>query len=123
MYKVLIVEDQLEIRELLEVTFELGPYRVLSAEDGNEGIRLAVNEKPNIILLDLVLSGDVTGLEVCRYLKQELATRDTPIFILTSKGQAWDREAAFEAGADQFIVKPFSPAELRAIVDLRLRLA
>jgi two-component system phosphate regulon response regulator PhoB len=112
MKKILIVDDQPEVRELVSVTLEVGPYQILTASNGEQALAVARQELPQLMLLDVMMPAGPDGLEVCRQLKDDPATASITIVMLTSKGQDWDRDAGFEAGADDYFVKPFSPLEL-----------
>lgn len=113
MKKILIVDDQLEVRELVQVTLEIGDYQILTAENGKEAIEVAQREHPDIILLDIMMPGsDVDGLEACRRLKSDTATEDITIVMLSAKGQDDDIEVGKAAGADDYFTKPFSPIAL-----------
>ena len=112
MKKILVVDDQPEVRELVSVTLEVGPYQILAASSGEEALAVARQELPQLMLLDVMMPAGPDGLEVCRQLKSDPATASITIVMLTSKGQDWDREAGFEAGANDYFVKPFSPLEL-----------
>ena len=110
---ILLIEDDPDIVELIRYNLEREGYRVLTATDGELGLHEARRRKPGAVLLDLMLPG-VDGLEVCRRLKQDEATRDTPILMVTAKGEESDIVAGLELGADDYIAKPFSPRELLA---------
>ena len=113
MKKILIVDDQLEVRELVQVTLEIGDYQILTAGNGQEAIDVAQREHPDIILLDIMMPGsDVDGLEACRRLKSDSDTNDITIVMLSAKGQDDDIEIGKEAGADDYFTKPFSPIAL-----------
>lgn len=112
MKKILIVDDQLEVRELVEVTLRVEDYRILQAENGEKAIEIARAEKPDLIIMDIMMPGSVDGLEATRILKNDPETKDCKIIMLTAKGQEADREAGFEAGANDYFIKPFSPLEL-----------
>jgi CheY-like chemotaxis protein len=113
MKKILIVDDQLEVRELVQVTLEIGDYQILAAENGQQAMDVAQAEHPDIILLDIMMPGsNVDGLEVCRRLKNDPATADMTIVMLSAKGQESDIEAGRQAGADDYFTKPFSPIAL-----------
>ncbi|MCC7451937.1 MAG: response regulator [Anaerolineae bacterium] len=113
MKKILIVDDQPAVRELVSVTLEIGPYKILTAENGDQALALARTEMPDLILLDVQMpGGSLDGLDVCRTLKKDARTRQIHIVMLTAKGQDWDKQAGREAGADDYFVKPFSPLEL-----------
>ena len=113
MKKILIVDDQIEVRELVQVTLEIGDYQILSAENGRQAIDIARMEHPDIILMDIMMPGsNVDGLEACRRLKEDAATRDITIVMLSAKGQDSDLDAGWAAGADYYFTKPFSPIAL-----------
>jgi CheY-like chemotaxis protein len=112
MKKVLIVDDQLEVRDLVEVTLRSGDYQVFEAENGMKAIEIARAEKPDLIIMDIMMPGDTDGLEATRVLKKDPQTRNCPIIMLTAKGQEDDRKQGYEAGANDYFVKPFSPLEL-----------
>ena len=113
MKKILIVDDQLEIRDLIQVTLETNEHQILTAENGQEAIDVARQEHPDIILLDIMMPGsDVDGLEACRRLKSERGTEDIIIVMLSGKGQEGDIEVGRGAGADDYFTKPFSPMAL-----------
>ena len=113
MKKILIVDDQLEVRELVQVTLEIGDYQILTAEHGREAIEVAQREHPDIILLDIMMPGsDVDGLQACRKLKNDPNTSDITIVMLSAKGQEDDIEMGRSAGADDYFTKPFSPIAL-----------
>ena len=113
MKKILIVDDQPQIRELVAITLQLSSYQILLAENGQQAIEIAQTEHPDVILLDVMLYGsDLDGLEVCRRLKKNPTTEDIPIVLLTAHGQMSDIEAGKAAGADDYFTKPFSPIAL-----------
>ncbi|MBE7469338.1 MAG: response regulator [Anaerolineales bacterium] len=113
MKKILIVDDQVEVRELVQVTLEIGDYQILSAENGQQAIDIARAEHPDIILLDIMMPGsDVDGLEACRLLKADPVTADITIVMLSARGQEVDVENGKVAGADDYFTKPFSPIAL-----------
>jgi two-component system phosphate regulon response regulator PhoB len=122
MKKILIVDDQPEIRELVAVTLRLGTYDLLLAKDGLEALDVARREKPDLILLDvMLLEGGMDGFEVCRRLKADAETRRCCVVMLTARGQEWDKKQGLAAGAYDYFVKPFSPLELLTRVDGILR--
>lgn len=120
MSKVLIVEDEANIRQLVKYNLEKESFQVLEAEDGLLGLRLAKAEKPDLVLLDLMLP-QMDGLEVCRSLKGNPATAALPIIMLTAKSEEIDKVIGLELGADDYMTKPFSPRELVARVKAVLR--
>ena len=113
MEKILVVDDQIEVRELLQVTLELGDYQVFFAEDGPQAIKIAQAEHPHVILLDIMMpESEIDGLEVCRRLKADPVTADTAIILLSAKVQKEDIALGLAAGADDYVSKPFSPMAL-----------
>ena len=116
MSKILIIEDDPDIRELLRFNLEKAGYNLFLAEDGEKALTLARQHAPDIILLDLMLPG-VDGLEVCRTLKKDPELQRIPVMMVTAKGEEMDRVVGLELGADDYVVKPFS---LREVV-LRIR--
>lgn len=117
---VLIVEDEPAQMELVAYNLESENYRILRAEDGEEGLELAKEHVPDLIVLDWMLP-NISGIEVCRQLKKKKATRKIPIILLTARGEEVDRIRGFEMGADDFVVKPYSIKELIARVRAMLR--
>jgi two-component system phosphate regulon response regulator PhoB len=105
---VLVVEDEREIRELLEYNFTREGFEVRGVETGDDALREVRQNSPELILLDLMLPG-MDGLEVCRRLKQVDLTRNIPVVMLTAKGEESDVVTGLELGADDYITKPFSP--------------
>jgi DNA-binding response OmpR family regulator len=113
MKKILIVEDQPEIRELLAETLRMGAYQLSQAQDGVEALAVARREKPDLVLLDVMLAtGGLDGFEVCRRLKADAETHDCCVVMLTARSQEWDKKQGLSAGAHLYMVKPFSPLEL-----------
>jgi DNA-binding response OmpR family regulator len=112
MKKILIVEDKLEVRELVSVTLRIGEYEILQAENGSMGVDLARRHKPDLILMDVMMPGDIDGLEATRLIKEDRETSAAKVVILTAKGQEMDRQEGARAGADGYFTKPFSPLEL-----------
>jgi phosphate regulon transcriptional regulator PhoB len=109
--KILIVEDDPDISELLHFNLGKNGYDPLRAEDGEEALKLAQKHLPDLILLDILLPG-LNGLEVCRRLKRDPALEHIPIIMVTAKGEEMDRIVGLELGADDYIVKPFSIREI-----------
>jgi len=112
MRKILIVDDQAEVRELVEITLKSDQYQIIQAENGEEAIEIVNKAKPDLILMDIMMHGNIDGLEATRRLKSNPETKDSFIIMLTAKGQKGDYEKGFMAGADDYFVKPFSPLEL-----------
>ncbi len=111
--KILVIDDEKDIGELLEYNLGKEGYRVVSTYNGEEALRFVQGELPSLIILDLMLPG-IDGLEVCRILKREARTSGIPIIILTAKGEEADIVAGLELGADDYVTKPFKVRELLA---------
>lgn len=118
--KILVVDDEEDIVELLRYNLSREGYKVLCAASGEEGLERARNENPDLIVLDLMLPG-IDGLDVARRLKADNATRSMPIVMLTAKGEESDIVTGLELGADDYISKPFSTKVLIARVKAVLR--
>ena len=112
MKKILIVDDREEVRDLVEATFSRGEYAILKGETGMQAIEIAKSEKPDLVLMDIMMPGPVDGLEATRAIKKDPNTRNCTIILLTAKGQNTDRQEGLDAGADEYFAKPFSPLEL-----------
>ena len=108
---VLVAEDERALRLLLRATLGRHEYRLLEASDGDEALRLARQERPDLVLLDVGMAG-LDGYAVCRALKGDPATAGICVIMLTGRAQAADRGQGAAAGADAYLVKPFSPSEL-----------
>jgi len=121
---ILVVEDEEDILELIRYNLTKEGYQVACAASGEEGLKSARAKHPDLVLLDLMLPG-IDGLEICKALKADGSTQAIPIVILTAKGEESDIVAGLELGADDYIVKPFSPkvliARLRAVLRRRSR--
>jgi CheY-like chemotaxis protein len=103
---VLVVDDDATIRRLLQITLETEGFSVTTAGDGVEGLRMAQEEpRPDLVLLDIMMPG-MDGLQVCHTLKNDPATRDTPVVLLSAKAQSHDIELGMRVGADDYITKP-----------------
>lgn len=112
MQRVLIVEDRADIRKLIRMTLEFADYEIHEASDGRSGLDLARAKRPDIALLDVMMPGDLDGLQLCRLLRSDPVLRQVKVVLLTARGQERDREAGQQAGADAYLVKPFSPLQL-----------
>jgi two-component system, OmpR family, phosphate regulon response regulator PhoB len=117
---VLVVDDERDIVELIRYNLMQAGFRVVSAGDGRQAIDMVHRDRPDLVVLDLMLPL-LPGTEVARLLKQDEATRDIPILMLTARGEEVDRVVGFELGADDYVVKPFSPRELVLRVQAILR--
>ena len=113
MKNILIVDDHADIRRLIRMTLEFEDYDVREAADGEAALRMAREQLPDLVLLDVMMPGAVNGLEVCRRLRADVPAGQAPrVIMLSARGQASDREAGLQAGADVYLVKPFSPLQL-----------
>ncbi len=119
---ILVVEDEAALVTLLRYNLEREGFRVAAAHDGEEALVMAAEERPDLVLLDWMLPL-TSGLEVCRRLRRQPETRDVPILILTARGEEADKVRGLDSGADDYITKPFSPAELIARIRAVLRRA
>lgn len=120
MPRILVVDDEKSIVELIKFNLEREGFQVLTAFDGNEALEKARREKPELIILDVMLPG-IDGIEVCRSLSQDVNTRQIPIIMLSARTEELDKVLGLEMGADDYITKPFSPRELIARVKARIR--
>jgi DNA-binding response OmpR family regulator len=110
--KVLICDDEPYILESVSFIVREEGYEVLTANDGQEGLNLLRSEKPDLVLLDVMMPGK-TGFDVCREVKADETMRKTYVILLTAMGQDRDMEDGFQSGADEYMTKPFSPRSLR----------
>jgi DNA-binding response OmpR family regulator len=112
---VLVADDDVDIRELVTYRLTRAGYDVISASDGQEALELAVSRAPDLCVLDVMMP-KLDGLELTRMLRAQEATARTPVILLTARSQEIDVERGFDAGADDYLRKPFSPDELGARV-------
>src|SRR5689334_22021989 len=119
---VLVIDDEKDVLELVRFNLEKEYLDVITATDGQSGLDIGLNHKPDLVLLDLMMPG-MSGLEVCRKLRGDDRTRAVPIIMLTAKAAEADKIVGLEMGADDYITKPFSPRELLARVRAVLRRA
>ncbi len=117
---VLVVEDEQDILDVVDYNLQQAGFRVLKAMNGIDAVNLVKKERPEMVVLDLMLPG-LDGKEVCRRIRQEDKTRRIPVLILTAKAEEVDRIIGFEIGADDYMTKPFSPRELVLRVQAVLR--
>lgn len=110
--KILIVEDQADLRKLVRMTVEFGDAEVHEASDGASGLGMAEALKPDIVLLDVMMPGELDGYQVCARIKKNPNLKHTQVVLLTARGQQSDLEEGRKAGANAYLVKPFSPLEL-----------
>jgi len=118
--KILIVDDEKDIVKMLDYNLKKEGFRTVIAHDGEDALRSANKEHPDLVLLDLMLPGR-DGLEVCKSLKNDQKTARIPIIMLTAKTQEADKIVGLELGADDYVTKPFSPRELVARIKAVLR--
>jgi len=111
MAKILIAEDEPDIRELVLFMLRFAGYEVVSATNGEEAVQTASREKPDLILLDVRMPR-MTGYDACRLMKANPDLRDVPVVFLSAKGQESEIQSGLDAGAEEYLLKPFSPAEL-----------
>jgi len=118
--KILIVEDEPAMVELLRYNLESEGFDVVSAHDGEEGLLAVEEEQPDLLLLDWMLPG-VSGIELCRRIRRDGKNSALPIIMITARGEEHDRVRGLDIGADDYVTKPFSPAELMARIRALLR--
>jgi two-component system, OmpR family, alkaline phosphatase synthesis response regulator PhoP len=118
--KILIVDDEINIVELIKYNLESNGYKVYTAYDGKEALKTVEEKNVNLIILDLMLP-DIDGLEVCKTLKRKESTANIPIIMLTAKGEEFDKILGLELGADDYLTKPFSVRELVTRIKVILR--
>ncbi len=120
MARILIIEDEKDIQDVLAYNLGTAGHEVLIAGRGDDGLRIAKAQRPDVILLDLMLPG-MSGTEVCNVLKRDPATGQIPVVMITARGEEVDRIVGFELGAEDYIVKPFSVREVLLRVQALLR--
>jgi len=118
--KILVIEDEQDIQTLLEYNLQQAGYEVVLCENGEDGLWLAIEHKPDLILLDWMLPL-LSGIELLRQLRNRADTREIPVIMMTARGEEGDRLRGLDGGADDYVTKPFSPAELVARVRAILR--
>ena len=118
--KILIVEDEKDIRDLIIYSLEGKGYQTISTDDGEKAIKILKENKPDLVILDWMLPS-VSGLEICRSIRRDINTKNIPIIMLTAKITEEDKVLGLDSGADDYITKPFSTAELNSRVKAILR--
>jgi DNA-binding response OmpR family regulator len=118
-FKILVVDDEPHIREVLEYSLKLEGFQVYTAPDGRTGLELARKEEPDLVLLDWMMP-EMNGLQVLSELKRDDKTKDIPVFMLTAKSMLLEVGRALYEGADDYITKPFLPVELSAMIRSKL---
>ena len=111
MTKILIAEDERDIRELVSLSLQFGGYTVVQAANGAEAVEQAQKELPDLILMDVRMP-KMTGYDACRRIKAMPELRDIPVVFVSAKGQESEIQTGLEAGAEEYILKPFAPDEL-----------
>jgi len=109
--RVLVVDDEVYILQILEFSLEMEGFDVATAQNGEEAIAQALENPPDLVVLDIMMPR-MDGYEACRRLKTDPRTQNTPVILLSAKGRSIDQEIGFEAGAEEYITKPFSPRKL-----------
>jgi len=109
--RILVVDDEIYIVHILEFTLTMEGYDVVTAADGDEALRKVEQDRPDLLVLDIMMPR-MDGYEVCRRLREQEETSDLPVILLSAKGRPIDRETGMEVGANDYIVKPFSPRRL-----------
>ncbi len=117
MKKILIVDDHADIRRLIRMTLEFEDCEIRESADAVAAWQLARQFKPDLVLLDVMMPGETNGLDLCLALKVEPALSATRVIMLSARGTHADRDAGMRAGADAYLVKPFSPMQLLALVE------
>ncbi len=111
MAKILIAEDEPDIRELVAFMLRFAGYEVMAASNGEEAVQAATREVPDLVLMDVRMPR-MTGYDACRLMKANPSLRDVPVVFLSAKGQESEIQSGLEAGAEEYLLKPFSPDEL-----------
>lgn len=118
--KILVIDDEPLVVEVLKIRLKMNNYEVITASDGTEGIERAVTEKPDLIILDVVMPG-LDGYQVCQKLKEDTNTKTIPVIMLTALGQSPGRKKGYSSGAQDYIFKPFDDQELLNSVEKALK--
>ncbi len=113
--KILVAEDERDIRDLIAFTLQFAGYEVLTANNGEEAYQIALKEVPDLILSDVRMP-KMTGYEMCRLIKAEARTAHVPVVFLSAKGQETEVQSGLDAGASEYLLKPFAPDQLMAKV-------
>ena len=114
---ILVVEDQPEIRKLICMTMDYDGFEVHEAENGDSGLRMVKALRPNIVLLDVMMPGQLDGIQVCERIRADPEIAHIPVVLLTARGQQSDLGAGRRAGCDAYLTKPFSPLQLIETVE------
>jgi CheY-like chemotaxis protein len=111
MKKILIVEDQEDIREVIRITLEMEDFELHEAANGVDGLRMASQVRPDLVLSDVMMPG-MDGLQLCKRIKGDPGLKRTKVVLLSARGQPEDRKAGASAGADAYLAKPYGPLDL-----------
>lgn len=117
MQKILIVDDHAEVRDILEATLKSADYAILKSSNAQEALPLIRIHKPELVIMDIMMPGQIDGIEATRIVKSDPETKKCKVMVITGKIAAKDEETAFAAGADCYLAKPFSPLKLLREVD------
>ena len=120
MKRVLIVEDQADIRQLIRMTLEFETLDIHEADNGDTGLEMARALRPDLVLLDIMMPGSLDGFEVCTRIKRDPALQRMKVVILSARGQDNDIEQGRQSGSDDYLTKPFSPKQLLNVVTTQL---
>ena len=118
--KILVVDDNTELRMLISLTLEFSYWQLLEADNAETGLAMLKQHKPDIVLLDVMMPGEQDGLALCRTIRADESLDGIRIIMLSAKGQQKDVQLGLEAGADDYVVKPFSPSEFMEKLDIEL---
>lgn len=110
--KLLIVDDHDELRTLIKMTLEFSDFELYEADNGTSALQMVSEVQPDVIILDIMMPGNIDGIEVCRRIKNNVETNQIKVILLSAKGQKNDITEGGDAGADAYFVKPFSPISL-----------
>ena len=116
MKTVLVVEDHADIRRLIRMTLEFEACAIHEASDADAGLEAARRLRPEVVFLDVMMPGERNGLDLCRAIKADPALERVRVILVSARGSSADREAGLQAGADAYVVKPFSPMELLGLL-------
>ena len=115
--RILLIEDQAEIRKLIRMTLEFEYYEIHEAANATEALAAIERLRPELVLLDIMMPGGMNGLDLCRLIKSDPALQAIQVVMLSARGQSQDIEAGFKAGANAYLVNPFSARELIVSID------
>jgi len=117
--KILIVDDQADLRKLIRLTLQMHDWELFEAQSGAQALAMATTLRPDLILLDVMMPGELNGLQVCKAIKADPELKSIKVFLLTARGQQKDIAQGLDAQADAYLVKPFSPLELLDLIEKR----